>query len=212
MEWRLPSSHFCLFLVKSRFSRFDIHWLGFIWLTVIFKLCMNCVWMNDWLMRKIVHVWWNWSYSCMPAQNTETFYLIQHSMNDLSNILLKIYIWYLLPSYFLFFFSVWTLNIFFFFAKKFWFVALGIKILNFFFHFFFKNRINFSYMWCEWLDERISWSCDSFGVILLLTKLCCYLPCIFFVSLLIDIFFYRLYFLYIIIIICLLQTIPVNFL
>lgn len=125
----------------------------------------------------------------MPAQNTETFNLIQHSMNDLSNILLKMYIWYLLPSYFIFFFSVWTLNIFFLFAKKFRFVALGIKILNFFFFFFFKNRINFSYVWCEWLDERISWSCDLCGVILLLTKLCCYLPCIFFVSLLIDFFF-----------------------
>lgn len=92
----------------------------------------------------------------------------------------------------IFYFFLFCLDFkyFFLFAKKFRFVALGIKILNFFFlFFFFKNRINFSYVWCEWLDERISWSCDLCGVILLLTKLCCYLPCIFFVSLLIDFFF-----------------------
>lgn len=159
----------------------------------MYELCMNV-----WLMRKIVHVWWNWSYSCMPAQNTETFNLIQHSMNDLSNILLKMYIWYLLPSYFIFFLFCLDFKYFFFlFAKKFWFAALGIKILNFFFFFFFfKNRINFSYMWCEWLDERISWSCDLCGVILLLTKLCCYLPCIFFVSLLIDFFLSIVFFIH----------------
>lgn len=96
---------------------------------------------------------------------------------------------YLIFAAIIFYFFLFCLDFkyFFLFAKKFRFVALGIKILNFFF--FFKNQINFSYMWCEWLDERISWSCDLCGVILLLTKLCCYLPCIFFVSLLIDFFF-----------------------
>lgn len=171
----------------------------------MYELCMNV-----WLMRKIVHVWWNWSYSCMPAQNTETFNLIQHSMNDLSNILLKMYIWYLLPSYFIFFFSVWTLNFYFFFAKKFWFVALGIKILNFFFHFFFKNRINFSYMWMAWWENFLTmwlvWCNFAANKAVLLSSM--YIFCIS-----VDrFFFYRLYFLYIIIIICLLQTIPVNFL
>lgn len=155
----------------------------------MYELCMNV-----WLMRKIVHVWWNWSYSCMPAQNTETFNLIQHSMNDLSNILLKMYIWYLLPSYFIFFFSVWTLNIFFFICEKILVCSIGDKNSQFFF--FFRNRINFSYMWCEWLHERISWSCDLCGVILLLTKLCCYLPCIFFVSLLIDFFLSIVFFIH----------------
>lgn len=58
----------------------------------------------------------------------------------------------------IFYFFLFCLDFkyFFLFAKKFRFVALGIKILNFFFHFFFKNRINFSYMWMAWWENFLT--------------------------------------------------------
>lgn len=118
----------------------------------MYELCMNV-----WLMRKIVHVWWNWSYSCMPAQNTETFYLIQHSMNDLSNILLKMYIWYLLPSYFIFFFSVWTSNIFFF-GEKILVCSIGDKNSQLLFFFLESDKVFIHVMWmARWENFLIMW-------------------------------------------------------
>lgn len=136
MEWRLPSSHFCLFLVKSRFSRFHIHWLGFIWLTVIFKLCMNCV--DEWLIDEE-------NCPCMVELELFMYACSEHWDIVLNSTFhewsLKYFIKdvYLIFAAIIFYFFLFCLDFkyFFLFAKKFRFVALGIKILNFFFFFFF---------------------------------------------------------------------------